>query len=313
MPSIAAMPREESFALAFFGTMRKAQESAFALSAGRKSFALKRIVVLVICTVFAERNLRHCGRIDSRLFFASLPGSRIRFPTLGYLVHVHFLLALWRRSSIKMPCIRPLMTSIRYWARIGWVFLHLVLVALVCIHETAWLVGKQLTILPGVSSLFWKEVDNVPGSLIGANLPVDNIFRQVLNTYTNIAGIEVGYGYFAPNISATHALVFELSYPDGHLEYEPPLVGSHEGELRLTSLIEQIGRTESDSWRNELIRRLARSTWQQHPAAVSIRGFFGSVTPPTLGAYKSGKNERVFTCEYVYDFTLALRKEGGTR
>jgi hypothetical protein len=199
------------------------------------------------------------------------------------------------------------MTSFRYWARIGWLFLHLLLVALVCMHETAWLVGKQLTILAGVSSLSWK------GTLAGANLSANNVFRQVVNTYTNIAGIEVGYGYFAPNISATHALVFELSYPDGHLEYEPPLVGSYEGELRLTSLIEQIGRTESDPWRNELIQRLAGSTWQRHPTAVSIRGFFGSVAPPTLGAYKSGKNERVFTCQYVYDFTLALRKEEGTR
>lgn len=205
------------------------------------------------------------------------------------------------------------MTSFRYWARIGWLFLHLLLVALVFAYETAWLAGKQLTILPDVSRHFWNDVDNISGTLIGANGPADNTFRQLLNTYTNIAGIEVGYGYFAPNISATHALVFELSYPDGHLEYEPPLVGSYEGELRLTSLIEQIGRTESDPWRNELIQRLAGSTWQRHPTAVSIRGFFGSVAPPTLGAYKSGKNERVFTCQYVYDFTLALRKEEGTR
>jgi hypothetical protein len=180
-------------------------------------------------------------------------------------------------------------------------------------HETAWLVGKQLTVLPGVSSRFWKTVDNVSGTLTCANLPADNLLRQIFNTYTNIAGIEVGYGYFAPNISETHALVFELRYPDGHLEYEAPLVGSQEGDLRLTSLIEQIGRTESDPWRNELIRRLARSNWQQHPTAVSIRGFFGSVTPPTLAAYKSGKNERIFVCQYVYDFTLALEKEGERR
>ena len=205
------------------------------------------------------------------------------------------------------------MTSFRYLARTGWLFLHLLPAALVCIHEMAWLVGKQLTIIPGVSSRFWKQVDSVPRTLMGTNLPPDNVFREVLNTYTNIAGIEVGYGYFGPNISATHALVFELRYPDGHLEYEAPLVNSHEGELRLTSLIEQIGRTESDPWRNELIRRLAHSTWQRHAQAISLRGFFGSVTPPTLAAYKSRKNERVFICQYVYDFTLALLKEGGGR
>ena len=213
--------------------------------------------------------------------------------------------------SEAIPSIRPPMISFKYWVRLGWLFFHLLLVTLVCTHETAWLVGKQLTNLPGGSGRFWKEIDHVSGTLIGADLSSDNVFHQSLNTYTNIAGLEVGYGYFAPNISETHALVFELRYPDGHLEYEPPLVGSHEGELRLTSLIEQIGRSEYDPWRDELIRRLARSTWQRHPTAVSIRGFFGSVTPPTLSAYRSGKNERVFTCQYVYDFTLARREEGG--
>jgi hypothetical protein len=202
------------------------------------------------------------------------------------------------------------MSSFPYRARFGWLVLHLVLVAFVCLHETAWLVGKELTILPGgwLRSGQTHQVAERPAGQKGAP---DNFFRQVLNTYTNLTGIEVGYGYFAPNISETHALVFELRYPDGHLEYETPLAGSHEGELRLTSLIEQIGRTESEPWRNELIRRLARSAWKQHPNAISIRAFFGSVTPPTLEAYRSGKNERIFTCQYLYDFTLTLRKEKG--
>src|SRR5213080_3437905 len=53
VPSIVVMPREGSLALAFFGTMRKVQEPSFSLSAGRRSFALKRILeaVLVICLV----------------------------------------------------------------------------------------------------------------------------------------------------------------------------------------------------------------------------------------------------------------------
>src|SRR5436305_8546825 len=51
VPSIAVMPREGSFALAFFGRMRKVHESPFSLSAGRQRFALKRIKVLVIWLV----------------------------------------------------------------------------------------------------------------------------------------------------------------------------------------------------------------------------------------------------------------------
>src|SRR4030095_16855116 len=44
VPSIAVIPREGSLALAFFGRTRKVQELGFALSAGQKSFALKRIL-----------------------------------------------------------------------------------------------------------------------------------------------------------------------------------------------------------------------------------------------------------------------------
>ena len=47
VPSIAVIPRDGSFALAFFGRVRKLQELPFSLSAGRKSFALKRIEGLV--------------------------------------------------------------------------------------------------------------------------------------------------------------------------------------------------------------------------------------------------------------------------
>jgi hypothetical protein len=47
VPSIAVTLRDGSFALTFFGRMRKVQESPFSLSTGRRSFALKRIEVLV--------------------------------------------------------------------------------------------------------------------------------------------------------------------------------------------------------------------------------------------------------------------------
>ena len=50
VPSIGVMPREGSFALAVGGRVRNIQELPFSVSAGRRSFALKRIwkAVLVI-------------------------------------------------------------------------------------------------------------------------------------------------------------------------------------------------------------------------------------------------------------------------
>ena len=59
VPSIAIMPREGSLALAVFGRVRKLQESPRVLSAGRRSFALKRILeaVLVISVGITDTNL----------------------------------------------------------------------------------------------------------------------------------------------------------------------------------------------------------------------------------------------------------------
>jgi hypothetical protein len=48
VPSTVVMPREESFALACFGRVRKVQERTFAVAAGRKSLALKRILEAVL-------------------------------------------------------------------------------------------------------------------------------------------------------------------------------------------------------------------------------------------------------------------------
>src|SRR5437660_9095937 len=60
VPSTVVMPREGSFAVTFSGRVRNVQEPAFALSAGRKSLALKRILeaVLVLLLGSTDRNLQ---------------------------------------------------------------------------------------------------------------------------------------------------------------------------------------------------------------------------------------------------------------
>src|SRR5438477_8182689 len=67
------MPREGSFALAFFGRTRKVQEPAFSLSAGRKSFALKPIEVLVICLVIGRIALLDAARLAHSTMLDSMP------------------------------------------------------------------------------------------------------------------------------------------------------------------------------------------------------------------------------------------------
>jgi hypothetical protein len=180
--------------------------------------------------------------------------------------------------------------------------LHFALVGLVCLHETFWLLEQRLTVVGDTFAAGWRELDTLPTALLGNGSFAGNPLRQTVATYTNATGIEAGYGYFAPNVPATHALVFECHYSDGRVDYQTSSVRGEDAQLRLTSLVEQIGRTDNQEWRDALVKMLAHSTWQRHPDAVTVRAFFGSITPPTAAEYRAGKRERTFDCLYVYDF-----------
>lgn len=181
---------------------------------------------------------------------------------------------------------------------------HLGLIALVCLHETFWLLEHGLTVVPATSSQVWQKLDVIPTAIVGDNLAGTNPYRRAILTYANATGIEIGYGYFAPNVPETHGVVFECHYADGHVEYQSAAVRSEEAILRLTSLIEQIGRTDYDQWREELVRRLARSTWQGHPDVVLVRALLCAVTSPTIAEYRAGKRKRTFKCLHVYEFKV---------
>jgi hypothetical protein len=189
----------------------------------------------------------------------------------------------------------------RYYFLLPWVVLHFAFVGLVCLHETLWLLEQRLTIVGDTFTAGWRALDKLPNAILGPDAGARNPWRVAIATYSNATGIEVGYGYFAPNVPTTHALVFECHYPDGRVDYQTPTVADEEARLRLTSLIEEIARTDFAPWREELMKCLARSTWQRHPDAIAIRAFLGSVTPPTAAQYRAGRRERTFDCLYVYD------------
>ncbi len=139
---------------------------------------------------------------------------------------------------------------------------------------------------------------------LGRGLSSSNPIRQATTTYLHLAGIETGYGYFAPNIPGGYKLVFELHYPDGHVEAEVPRVNSSAGELRLASLLDQIGRTDYEPLRRLMIRMLAHSVWRAHPDAITIRAVFGAATLPAMSEFEKGKRGS-YEFLYAYDFTLS--------
>jgi hypothetical protein len=186
---------------------------------------------------------------------------------------------------------------------VAWFALHFLLILSVSCRETLQLVAQAPTILPSWSKNFSQKAEGTLSVSLGQDLAVSNPVREVLGTYLHVAGIETGYGYFAPNVPGSYKLVFELHYPDGRVEYELPSVSSAAAALRIAGLLDHIGRTRYDTLREVLVRMLARSSWRQHPDVQTIRAIFGSISLPSVSEFEHGKRES-YEFLYAYDFSL---------
>jgi len=170
-------------------------------------------------------------------------------------------------------------------------------------RDTLRVVAEGPTILPRFFKNFSPKAETVFSTALGQKLPASNPVREALNTYVQVAGIETGYGYFAPNVPGGYRLVFELHYPEGRVEYELPSVSSAAAGLRIAGLLDSIGRTRYDALREILVKTLAQSIWREHPDVESVRAILGSIRLPTASEFKEGKRES-YEFLYAYDFSL---------
>ena len=170
-------------------------------------------------------------------------------------------------------------------------------------RDTFRVVAEGPTILPGSFKNFSQKAETALSATLSQKLPASNPVREALNTYVQLAGIETGYGYFAPNVPAGYRLVFELHYPDDRVEYELPSVRSAAAGLRIAGLLDSIGRTPYDPLREILVKTLAQSIWRQHPDIESVRAIVGSIRLPTAHEFTEGKRES-YEFLYAYDFSL---------
>jgi len=166
------------------------------------------------------------------------------------------------------------------------------------------LVARGLTIFPSSFNSFSQKAVTVFDAALGQHLGTSNRIRQALATYLRIAGIDTGYGYFAPNVPASYKIVFQLHYRDRPVEYQLPRVHSAAAGLRLAGLLDEIARTRNDTLREYLVKRLARSIWRDHPDATSIRAVFGLINLPNINEFEHGKRES-YEFLYAYDFSRA--------
>jgi hypothetical protein len=184
-----------------------------------------------------------------------------------------------------------------------WLALHLVLIISFSCRDTLRVVAEGPTILPASLENFSDKAQAVISIALGQKLRPSNPVREMLSTYVNVAGIETGYGYFAPNVPGGYKLVFELHYPDGRVEYELPSVNSAAAGLRIAGLLDNIGRTRYDALREILVKTLAQSIWREHPDLKSVRAILGSVRLPSVREFEKGQREE-YEFLYAYDFSL---------
>jgi hypothetical protein len=185
-------------------------------------------------------------------------------------------------------------------ALVGALILHLSLIGAVSLRELAWLVANDLTIAPPR----WREpsqkLEDLTIGAMGEELPPKNFYHAAVATYLSFAGIQGGYGFFAPNVSDPYRLSFEFQFADGRVEHALPKVSSEEGALRLAGLLDEIGRTQIDVLRQALVKLLTIEAWSEHQDAITVRAVFSSTKvspPPDLGEQPA---EHIL---YTYQFT----------
>jgi hypothetical protein len=185
--------------------------------------------------------------------------------------------------------------------------LHAFFVLAVALHQTLWVMAQGYTALPQSLLPHWRTAEAVSNAALAQTLSLRNPLRKTINLYINATGIEGGYGFFAPSVPDSYKIVFELRYPDGHVEYELPRVSDAASGVRLATLLDQIGRITYDPLREVMIKMLAYSVWQEHPEASGVRAVFGYVSLPTIDQVKNGSAES-YHFLYAYEFSFRERK-----
>jgi len=185
---------------------------------------------------------------------------------------------------------------------LAWFVLHFLLIITLSCRDTLALVAQGPTIFPRSFKSISQKAETVLSAGLGQYFAASNPVRQALAMYLHIAGIEAGYGYFAPNVPGSYKLVFELHYPDGHAEYDLPRVSSVAAGLRVAGLLDRMGGPTYDPLRETMVKMLTYSVWQKHPAATTISAVFGIIKLPTIAEFERGQKES-YEFLYSYDFS----------
>jgi hypothetical protein len=181
------------------------------------------------------------------------------------------------RKRLQLACCVAFI-AVHSWALLG-----------VSVRDTLWLLANSRTVLPR-----WRP---------GLSVTAPPSLQQLALVYLHSAGIERGYGFFAPNVPHRFDLAFDIYFPDGSVTHLSPNFAAGEDKLRWASATDYLGRLSSDQVREVLLKLIALSVHHQYPAAERMRVTLSKVRPPTVAEFRAGKrpvDEPAFTYEFAF-------------
>ena len=192
---------------------------------------------------------------------------------------------------------------------ICWFAVHFLFVAAISSRELFWVLPRSQTIFPTELNSYWGRAEEISAAVLMQNSAAPKMLRQSLSTYFHLAGIDAGYGFFAPNVPGPCKLVFELHYPDGRTESRVPAVHSHASGLRVATMLDKIGRPQYDPIREPVVKMLASAVWREHSDAEMIRAVIGIVILPTANEFeRGGRESNQFLYSYDFAFNAAAHR-----
>src|SRR5438046_8550364 len=125
--------------------------------------------------------------------------------------------------------------------------LHFFLLVAVASRDFFAVLADGSSYLPAALEPRWRALEDATFTVLGQKLPPNNPMRETIAFYLHAAGIEAGYGYFAPNVLYSYKLVFKLTYPDGTTEYKLPSVATTRTSMPITTLLDFLATNRYDT------------------------------------------------------------------
>jgi hypothetical protein len=185
---------------------------------------------------------------------------------------------------------------------------HLSIIAVVSCWDIVDLIGSGQTMLPQAIAAPARRLARAMSSISPRHLARSNPIRQTIVGYSHMAGIESPYTFFAPNVPASLKVVFEIEFPDKHVDYQLPRVQSDTEGMRLAALIDQAA-AQPGLWRDVILHMLAASAAHMNPEATRIRVVVAALKFPPPGQYLNGAQA---SYQLICSYNFESRKAPGT-